>query len=74
MDNAIAIGAIIGLINAVQRQFPQVAGLIAIGVSVIVGVVLGYFNYLGVSGVENGVLVGLSASGVYTVAKKVGGN
>ena len=74
MENAIAIGAIIGLINAVQRQFPQVAGLIAIGVSVVVGIVLEYFNYLGVSGVENGVLVGLSASGVYTVAKKVGGN
>jgi len=74
MENAVAIGAIIGIINAIQRQVPQVTGLIGIGLSVILGIVLGYFNYLGVSGIENGILTGLGASGVYTVAKKIGGN
>ena len=74
MDNVVAGSAIIGLINAVQRQFPQVTGLVAIGLSVVLGAALGYLNYFGVSGIENGVLLGLSASGVYTVAKKIGGN
>ena len=74
MEQAVAIGAIIGIINAVQRQFPQVTGLIGIGVSILLGIALGYFNYLGVNGVENGILTGLSASGVYTVSKKIGGN
>lgn len=74
MDNVVATTAIIGLINAVKAQFPQVTGLIGVGLSVVLGVVLGFFNYLGVNGLENGILVGLSASGLYTVAKRIGGN
>ena len=73
MEQGITIASIIGLIDAVKRQYPQVSGLIGIGLSVLLGIVLGYFNYLGVHGIEEGLLIGLSASGVYTVAKKVGG-
>ena len=74
MDNIIATGVIIGIINAAKTQFPQVTGIVGVGVSVVLGIVLGYFNLLGVSGIENGLLAGLFASGVYTVAKRAGGN
>ena len=72
MDSVIAIGAILGVGNAVKTQFPQVNGLVGVALSIILGIVLGYFNLLGVSGIEAGLLVGLSASGIYTVAKRVG--
>ena len=74
MDNVIAIGVVVGIINAVQKQFPQVAGIIGIGLSVVIGVVLGYFNYLGVNGIESGIIVGLASSGAYKLATKIGGN
>ena len=73
MDSIVAVGAIIGVGNAIKTQFPQAVGLIGVGISLVLGVVLGYFNLLGVSGVENGLLAGLSASGVYTIAKRIGG-
>ena len=72
-QSVLAVGAIIGVINAITKQFPQVHGLVGIVVSVLLGAVLGFFNYLGVEGIEMGILVGLSASGVYKVAQKVGG-
>ena len=77
MDNVIAIGVIVAIGNALKTQFkdsPYVSGIFGIAVSVIVGVLLGQFNLLGVNGIENGLLAGLGASGVYTLAKKVGGN
>lgn len=73
MENVIAMGAIIGLIGAVQKQFPVVKGLLGIALSVVLGIVLGYFGYFDVTSVEQGILVGLGASGVYTVAKRAGG-
>lgn len=73
MDGIIAIPVIIGIINAAKTQLPQITGLVGIGLSIVIGVVLGYLNLLGVSGIENGLLAGLAASGVYTVAKRVGG-
>ena len=73
-NNLIAIAAIVGVGNAVKTQFPQTAGIIGVAISVALGVALGYFNLLGASGLENGLLAGLGASGVYTLAKKVGGN
>ena len=66
--------AIVGFINAVQKQFPQVAGLIGVGLAIVMGAVIGYFNYFGVEGIQNGILIGLASSGVYKLATKVGGN
>ena len=74
MEFGIAVTAIIGFVGAVQKQFPQVVGLIGVGLSVLAGALLGYFNYLGVNGIEQGILAGLSASGLYVVAKRAGGN
>lgn len=74
MDNIIAIGAIVGVGNAIKTQFPKVEGIIGIIISIILGLALGFFNLLGVNGIENGLLIGLGASGVYTLAKRTGGN
>jgi Flp pilus assembly pilin Flp len=77
MDNIIAIGAIVAIGNALKTQFkdsPLVTGIFGIAISVVLGVALGYFHLLGVTGIENGLLAGLAASGIYTLAKRVGGN
>ena len=74
MDSVIASTVIIGIIDAVKRQFPKVTGLYGIALSIILGIVAGYFQFAGVNSIENGILVGLSAAGIYKVASKVGGN
>jgi hypothetical protein len=74
MDNILATGIIIGLINAIKTQYPQVTGIYAITLSVVLGLLAGYFSVMGVTGIENGLMVGLFASGTYKIAQKVGGN
>ena len=73
-EQAIAVTAIIGLIEAVKSQVPQVKGLVTVGLSLALGVILGVLGYLGVTGVEQGLLVGLSAIGINVAAKRIGGN
>lgn len=74
MENVIAVGVIIGIGNAVKTQFPQVSGLYGVILSVVLGLIAGYFNILEVASLEAGLLIGLAASGTYTVVKRVGGN
>lgn len=73
MEILIATTVIIGVIDAVKKQFSQVQGIYGIALSVVLGAVIGYFNFAGVEGVEQGIVAGISASGIYKVAKKVGG-
>ena len=73
MEGVIAGSAIIGIINAIQKQFPKVAGLGGILLAVVLGGLAGYFQVGGVDTVQNGVIVGLASSGVFKLATKIGG-
>ena len=42
-------GAIVGLINAIQLQFPQVKGLIGVGIALVLGIVVGVFGLFGMT-------------------------
>lgn len=73
MENEVIVGsAIVGIINAIQMQFPQVKGLIGVGIALLLGVVVGWFHLFGLT-IEQGILVALASSGVYKVASKMGG-
>ena len=71
MEQLTAGGAIIGIINGVQMKFPQVTGIYAFILALILGITGGYFQILGLT-VETGVITALASSGVYKVASKVG--
>lgn len=74
MDNLLALGLIIGLVNVVKMQFPEVKGLWAFILSLIFGILLGVLHWYGVKGIEEGVLLAFVASGVYKIADKAGGD
>ena len=72
--NEVVVGAaLIGVINLVQKQFPQVAGIYGVGLALLIGVILGVLGLYGLT-VETGILLALGSSGVYKVASKMGGN
>ena len=71
-ENVLAGAAIIGLINTVQIQFPQVRGLYGVGLALLLGVVAGYLGLFGLT-VESGVVTALASSGVFKLAGKIGG-
>ncbi len=69
----LAIGLMIGMVNVIKMQFPQVKGLYAFLLSLICGVFLGVVHWYGVVSIEQGVLLAFVASGVYKVVSKAGG-
>jgi hypothetical protein len=73
MENVLAIGLLVGLVNVVKMQFPEVKGLWAFILSLGFGILLGYLHWYGVKDIEQGVLLSFVASGVYTIAVKTGG-
>lgn len=73
MDNVLAIGLMIGLVNVVKMKFPQISGFYAFLLSLVFGIALGYLHWYGVVSIEQGVLLSFVASGVYKVATKAGG-
>lgn len=73
MENILAIGLIVGFVNVIQIQFPQVKGLWAFLIALAVGLFMGYLHWYGVKGLEEGVLIAFVSSGVYKVATKMGG-
>ena len=72
MENAVAGAAIIGLVNLVQHQFPEVKGLYGIILSVDLGFVAGFLGLYGLT-IESGVVTALASSCVFKVATKMGG-
>lgn len=69
MDQAIYIGIIIGVVEAIKAAFDKNYRTVAIIVgSGVTGAVLGFVSPLGVLA---GIALGLAASGAVTVAKKV---
>ena len=73
MDEVTAGAALIGIVNAVKAQFPQVSGIYAICLAVVLGAIAGYLGLLDLT-VQSGIVTGLASSGVYTIAKRAGGN
>lgn len=75
MENIVAGAVIIGIVNGL-RLIPQkyllVDGFIAFLVGLGLGLVFGILGMFGLN-VETGIITALGASGLYQVAKKVGG-
>lgn len=71
MGETLTVGlAIVGLINGVQRQFPQVTGLWAWGLAIILGALSAYIPVDHPAVV--GALAALVGSGVYKISQVVG--
>ena len=67
-----AIVAVVQWIKSLDTQ-NKVSGWITLPVALLVGAVAGYFQILGASSVEAGLVAGFLAVGVSTVASKAGG-
>ena len=74
MEQLSSVAAIIGFINGLKLfENPDKKSFMYFCFSVILGIVFGYFKFFGITGIENGLLIGLGASGLYTISKRVGG-
>jgi len=76
MEELSAVAVIIGIVRGVtlaldKTKFPM-SSLVGFVLSLITGIVLGLMHYFGLT-VETGIVAALTATGVYQVAKKVGG-
>jgi len=71
---ALAAFVLIGLVNGVQMALTkQWQSFAMFCVAVVAGTVFGALQWFGLPGAEMGLAVGISSSGVYKVAKKIGG-
>lgn len=71
---ALAAFMLIGLTNGVQMAIiKDWSSFIKFLVAVIAGAVFGYLRWFGLPSLEIGLAVGVSSSGVYKVAQKLGG-
>lgn len=64
--------AVIGIINGIQKQFPQVTGVYAWIVAIILGGASAFIPEN--SPIVQGALLALAGSGVYKLSQKVSGN
>jgi len=65
---------LIGLVNGIQFLIDkQWASFIKFMTAVIAGGVFGYLQWFGLPSLEIGLAVGISSSGAYKVAQKLGG-
>lgn len=69
---AVATTAIIGLVNGIQLLKTDRLGFLYFLCAVVAGSVFGYLHWFGLPSIELGFAVGLSSSGVYKVAQKLG--
>lgn len=71
---AMAAFVLIGLVNGVQFALDKNwASFVRFLIAVIAGGLFGYLKWFGLPGIEIGLAVGISSSGVYKVAQKLGG-
>jgi hydrogenase/urease accessory protein HupE len=72
---AIAGFVIIGLINGLQFAIDKNWGsFIKFVLAVIAGGLFGFLQWFGLPSIEVGLAVGISSSGAYKIAQKLGGN
>lgn len=76
MDNITAVAVIVGVVRGVTLGLEQLnvktTSLIGFLLAVVTGIVLGVVGLFGLT-LETGIVSALVATGVYQVAKKVGG-
>lgn len=76
MDNITAVAVIVGVVRGVTLGLEQfnfkTTSLIGFLLAVVTGIVLGVVGLFGLT-LETGIVSALVATGVYQVAKKVGG-
>lgn len=71
---ALAGFVLIGLVNGLQFAFEQNWRSFALFVlAVVAGTLFGFLGWFGLPSAEIGLAVGISSSGVYKVAQKLGG-
>lgn len=74
MEQLTSVAVIIGFINGVKLfENPDKKSFIYFCLALVFGVVFGYLKFFGINGVENGLIVALASSGLYTVSKRLGG-
>ena len=74
MENIQALAVIIGTVNGIRLLKSQdLWGFIFFVSAVVVGIVLGFLGYFGLT-VETGIVAALASSGLYRVGEKIGGN
>ena len=73
VTNVVVGGAIIGLVNGVTKQFPQVNGILAWVLAVGLGAVAGLLGLEGLT-LQTGIILGLASSGVYKISQNIAGN
>jgi hypothetical protein len=73
METVQPVAVIIGIVKGISLAYPELKSLHAFVLSIGVGIVLGLFNYFGLT-VETGIVSALTATGVYQVSKKIGGS
>lgn len=72
MENIMAVGLLIGFVNVVKMQFPQVNGFLAFLIALAGGILMGYLHWFGVGSIEQGVLIAFVSSGVYKISQNTG--
>lgn len=72
MDTIEAGLIIIGIVNGIKLfELPDKKSFIYFCIAVVIGIVFGALNLFGVAGVEAGLVIALSSSGLYKLAKVV---
>lgn len=70
METITGATAIIGMVNGINFIFEgEWKSFAKFAVALIVGVVFGYLNWFGIKGVEQGLAVALSSSGIYKISQ-----
>ena len=73
MDNAVAVGVIIGIVNGVSLLgSPKVTSFVKFLIALAVGLMFGVVGLFGLT-LETGIFIGLASSGLYKVTQNVGG-
>lgn len=70
MGAFVLIGLVNGISFAIDRQWKSFA---TFSMAVVVGTFFGFMQWFGLPSAEIGLAVGISSSGVYKVAQKLGG-
>ena len=73
MENLAVAAVIIALVKAVKQYMPNVNGGMTILLATGLGAIAGYFGLEGLT-LQSGIMAGLSAVGITTVADRVSAN
>ena len=72
MNQLTSIAVIIAIVELIKKYVPQVNGVVTVMVAAVLGGIAGYFGIDGLN-VQTGIIAGVSASGINTIAKRVAG-